>query len=159
MKNGGFGILGVAIGCVAGAVGMMLLKDKKISEKKKKIDKFKNYYSMLNQWLTLKQENKSLLQYFEKNNYKDVAIYGMGELGNRLFEELKNTNVNVVYAIDKEAASVYSSISIYEENDDLPEADVLVVTATFAFEEIVEDLTQKIDIPIVSLEDVIYESF
>lgn len=32
-----------------------------MEEKIKKIDKFKNYYSMLNQWLILKQQGKQLM--------------------------------------------------------------------------------------------------
>ena len=113
---------------------------------------------MLNQWLCIKQEGKSLDEYFKENNYKTVAIYGMGEMGNRLYDELKNTDIEVKYAIDKNASSTYSELDVKEIDDELPEVDVVVVTATFAFDDIVEDIQDKFVCPIVSLEDVVYEA-
>ena len=41
--------------------------------------------------------------------------------------------------------------------DDLPETDVIVVTAIYFYEEIREELSQLVDCPIISLEDVVYE--
>ena len=112
---------------------------------------------MLNQWLILKQEGKSLIEYFNKNGYKSVAIYGMGEMGNRLYDELKDSEIELKYAIDKNAAGTYSELNVIGKDDDFPEVDVLVVTATFAFDEIEDELSGKVDWPIVSLEDVVYE--
>lgn len=43
------------------------------------------FYDILNQWLMLKQEDKSLEKYFVENNISSVAIYGMGEMFNRLY--------------------------------------------------------------------------
>ena len=81
----------------------------------------------------------------------------MGEMGNRLYEDLKNTSVEVKYAIDKNAASSYSELDIKDLEDDFPQVDCIVVSAIFAFDEIKEELEQKVDFTIVSLEDVIYE--
>ena len=66
MKKSATAIVSGLIGAVAGTVGVGYLKQKQEEQKDKKIDKFKSYYNMLNQWLILKQEGKSLEQYFEK---------------------------------------------------------------------------------------------
>jgi len=114
---------------------------------------------MLNQWLMLKQEGKSLEKYFIDNGYKTVAIYGMGEMGNRLYDELKNsTEVTVKYAVDQNAASTYAEIDVIDKDDEYEDADVMVVTATFAFDDISEELSEKVEFPIVSLEDVVFEA-
>ena len=42
-------------------------------------------------------------------------------------------------------------------DDDLEEVDAVVVTAITFFDEIEEKLSQKIDCPIISLEDILYE--
>jgi len=42
-------------------------------------------------------------------------------------------------------------------DDELEPADVVIVTAIFAFDEISEELEGLFDCPIVSLEDVVYE--
>lgn len=157
MKKFTLGFLSVALGAVAGAVGINYFKNKTIVEKTEKVDKFKGYYNLVNQWLVLKNEGKKLDQYFINNGYKSIAIYGMGELGNRLYEELKDTEVEVKYAIDKNAESTYSELQVVGLDDEFEEVDVVIVTAIFAFDKIAEELEGKISCPIVSLEDVIFE--
>lgn len=157
MKKGVVALLSMVIGAVAGAAGVGYLSGKQVEQKAGKVDKFKGYYNMLNQWLTLKQEGKSLVEYFKQNDYKTVAIYGMGEMGNRLYDELKGSDIEVKYAVDKEAASTYSELYVKEMDDDFEAVDVMVVTATFAFDDIENEISEKVDFPIVSLEDVVYE--
>lgn len=145
------------VGFLAGSLGQGYLKNKQISERNKKVDKFKNYYNLLNQWLILKQSGKSLADYFENNNIKKIAIYGMGELGNRLLDELKDSEIEVKYGIDKQADYTYADIDMVSLDDDLEEVDAIVVTAIFAFEEISDELGGITSYPVLSLEDVIYE--
>ncbi len=157
MKKGILGILATVTGAVAGAAAMNYYKSKKVTEKAEKVDKFKGYYNLLNQWLVIKHEGKSLDNYFLMQGYKSIAIYGMGELGNRLYEELRNTEVTVKYAIDKKAESTYSELNVVSLEDELETVDAVVVTATFAFDEICEELENVLDCPIVSLETVVYD--
>lgn len=150
------GVVGV-VGVIGGAAAMGMMKGKAVDAKAEKVDKFKGYYNMLNQWLILKQEGKSLEQYFINNGYKTIAIYGMGEMGNRLYDELKGTSIQVKYAVDQNAASTYSELEVIDKNEGFEDVDVMVVTATFAFDEILEEVSGKVDFPVISLEDVVYE--
>lgn len=156
MKKGTVAVLSSVLGFMAGAIGQGYLKNKTIQEKNGKVDKFKNYYNMLNQWLALKQEGKSLEQYFVDNNIKTIAIYGMGEMGNRLYDELKDSSIEVKYAIDKNADSTYAEVDVYELEDSLEDVDAIIVTAIFAFDEIEENISEAVDYQILSLEDVVY---
>jgi hypothetical protein len=158
MKKGVIAVLSMMIGAAAGSAGIGYFKGQQVKQKAEKVDKFKGYYNMLNQWLMLKQEGKSLDQYFVKNGYKSIAIYGMGEIGSRLYDELKNTDITIAYAIDKNAANTYSDLEVLELDDNLEEVDAVIVTAFFAFSEIEEELSSKLDCPIISIEDVVYES-
>jgi len=157
LKKTVVGILGIFIGAVTGGAVVGKLSEKKVTQKEEKVDKFKSYYEMLNQWLIIKQEGKSLEQYFIDNGYKTVAIYGMGEMGNRLYTELQSGKVEIRYAVDENADGIYSDLEILSREDEFKEVDVMVVTATFAFDEIVEELRKKVDCPIVSLDDVVYD--
>lgn len=157
MKKGVVAVLSMAAGAVAGVVTTGKLAGKQIEEKVEKVDKFKNYYNMLNQWLMLRQQGKTLEKYFLDNGYKEIAIYGMGEMGNRLYDELKATSVTVKYAIDKNAEGTYSELDIRDVEDDFEDVDAIVVSAVFAFDEIEEELSKKVAYPIISLEDVVYE--
>lgn len=158
MRKGFVAFLSTMVGIATGVTVMGKLKDKKINIKEEKIDKFKNYYYMLNQWLMLKQEGKGLEDYFQANNYKTIAIYGMGELGNRLYDELKETSIRVLYAVDKNPDKVYSELKVVSLDEPLEEVDAFIVTATFAYDEIEKELSDRVNCPIISLENVVYEA-
>lgn len=157
MKKGLISLLSLVTGAAAGAVAAGTFQGKTIEQKSQKVDKFKSYYNMLNQWLILKQEGKSLEKYFLDNGYKTIAVYGMGEMGNRLYDELKGSSVEIKYAIDKNAASTYSELEVVDPEDDFTEVDAVIVSAIFAFDEVEELLQKKVDCPVISLEDVVYE--
>ena len=159
MKKIVIGIVGAMAGIATGVALSKTVFRKGVNEKVEKIEKFKGYYGLLNQWLYLKQTGSSLTDYFLKNDYNKIAIYGLGDLGSRLIDELKNSNIEILYGIDKNTDDISSELEIYslEQIDDIEEmVDVVVVTAVFAFDEIEEELCDKFDCDIVSLEDVVF---
>lgn len=154
MKKGIIALLGGITGTIAGGIFVGKTCSKTIALKTDKINKFKSYYNMLNLWLILKQQGKTLEQYFADNGYKTIAIYGMGEMGNRLYDELKGSSIRIAYVIDQEAGR-YTEIASRSPKDQLDDVDVIVVTAVFAFEEIKNNIRTKASCPIVSLEDIV----
>ena len=161
MKKRLFSVISLIVGAAAGFACCSYLDLNKLNNVQKKVDKFKEYYNILNQWLILKQEENSSEKYFIENKYKTVSIYGMGEIGNRLYEELKNSSeIEVKYGIDNNASETYSELEVLslEEYTDLAadDIDVIVVTATFAFDDIKKSLSELLDCNIISIEDVVY---
>lgn len=120
-------------------------------------DKHLALFLMMNQWVKVKQEGKNLASYFEQNEYQKIAIYGMSYAGETLVEELKDSNIEVKYGIDKNADSMYIDVDVLTIEDDLESVDAIVVTAITFFDEIEEKLSEKMDCPIISLEDILYE--
>ncbi len=159
MKKGFIAVLGSLAGAAAGAAAVRKFSQQKVEVKDKKVDKFKSYYNMLNQWLTIRQEGGSLSEYFDKNDFVKIAVYGLGEMGSRLIDELKGTKTEIVYGIDKNIENAFSGVQVYSlENVPMDEkVDVVVVTAVFAFDEIKEQLENVFDCDIISLRDVIFE--
>ena len=135
------------------AVGYSIGKTNSSEEEMK--NKMLKYYVTLNNWIGKKQKNINLSSYFEKMGYNSVAIYGMKEVGERLYEELKDTKTEVKYAVDQNAESIYADIDVYSPDDDLPEVDVIVVPATYYYNSILNNIKDKISCPIISLDDVI----
>ncbi|MDD3138670.1 MAG: hypothetical protein PHX08_06840 [Lachnospiraceae bacterium] len=157
MKNKGIInlILGGLIGGTATYAGCHLFM-KKEKDESEKVNKFKTYYNMLNQWLELKNNGKKLEQFFIQNGYTQIAVYGMGAMGERLLEELRGTSVKVVYGIDKNVDNQFDEIPVYSVEDELnTNVDAIIVTAVFAFDSIEEELDEIYECPIISLEDVI----
>lgn len=149
--------LSTILGAVIGGVVMGTINEKVLKKKEEKVDKFKSYYNMLNQWLILKNEGKTLAQFFENKGYHSIAVYGMGEMGNRLYEELKNSGIEIKYSIDKEAGSTYAEIDVKGLEDEWEKVDTIVVTAVFAFDDIEKEIMERVDYPVISLEDIVYE--
>lgn len=139
----------------AGIVGQRMGKE--IEKNHDKSDKHLALYLMMNQWVKVKQDGKNLAEYFEANGFKNIAIYGMNYVGETLFDELKNTDIKVAYGIDKNADQIYSPIDIYNDEEKLKEVDAVVVTAITYFDEIERTLAGKLNCPIISLENVLYE--
>lgn len=161
MKKRNIMVLGALFGGVAGIAGTSLLqyRHRKVPTSSSK-DKFRLYYNTLNQWLILKQKNRNLSEYFKEKNYSRIAIYGLGELGNRLIEELMDTEIEVAYGVDKNIDNTFCGINAYtlEDIDNASkDIDVFVVTPIFAFDEVSDMLRGKVNCDIVSLEDIIFE--
>lgn len=157
MKKGIISVLSAVVGAVVGAgtVGKVIAES---AEKSKNMsDKHLALFLMMNQWVKVKQNGKNLSEYFEKNGYRKIAVYGMSYAGETLIDELKNTTTEAAYGIDKNADRIYSEINIVSMEDELELVDAVVVTAITFFDEIEQQLSKKIDCPILSLEDILYE--
>ncbi len=115
------------------------------------------YLNLLANWLKLKREGKSLSKYFEDNYLKNIAIYGLGNLGQEVYYELLNLeNVKVLYGIDKNAKNLnIDNFKILLPNEPLEKVDAVIVTPLQYYNEIEETLN-KIGIKnVISIEDIV----
>lgn len=109
-KLGGFGmnkkVLSLIIsGTVFAAYSVGIVayrkKSKQMKEAQQLVLKNDKIIQLLDEFLEIKQAGKSLDLYFKENNYKKVAIYGLGYLGKRLYDELKVSGIGIEYIVDK----------------------------------------------------------
>lgn len=158
MKNKGIGVLSLLAGALA--VGTwesrrrMKIKADSLQELS---DKHLALFLMMRQWVKVKQEGKNLSAYFEEKGYHEIAIYGMSYAGEALADELEGTGIKVKYGIDQRADSICAEFEMVTKDDALENVDAIVVTPIKFFDEIEEDLGEKVSCPIVSLEDILYE--
>lgn len=161
MKKVVISVLSMITGAVAGAYAVARFVVKKIVWKmntaQSMSDKHLALYLMMNQWVKVKQEGKNLSSYFEKNGYKKIAIYGMNYAGETLLSELKGAEIQVSYAIDRNANTICADIDVVTIDDELEDVDAIVVTPITFFNEIEEALSDKVSCPIVSLKDILCE--
>lgn len=144
------------------AVGGKLVSDvceALLKERDKKICRQNGYYNILVRWVMRKIKQEDLENWFIQHNYKNIAIYGIGELGKLFFLDIENTSVNVKTLIDKGVVKNCFGMEVQNPEENLVvDADAIIVTATFAYDAIRKNLVgRNIDIPIISLEDVIYD--
>ena len=105
----------------------------------------------------IKQEGKNLRSYFEENGYYEIAIYGMSYAGETLINELQGSNVKIKYGIDQNAENIYADINLVSPDDELENVDAIIITPIKFFDEIEKKLSKKVNCPILSLEDILYE--
>ena len=143
-------------GSILGSIYERNRMSKIICEKQTEKEKFKIMYQLMEKWMRIKQSGKKLEMYFESYGYKKIAIYGMGDIGKLLSDELKDSSVSVIYGIDKNK-NIKTSMKIVGPDDELQEVDAVVVTAVAYFDEIDEMLSARVKCPVISLEDIVYE--
>ena len=109
MKKGMISVLSAIAGAGSVAVGVSMYEKHKLEEGEKwkqLADKHLALMQLFNQWMVTKQEGKSIVDYFHKESIKSIAIYGMSYVGERLYDELKDSDIEVKYAIDKNADGI-----------------------------------------------------
>lgn len=114
-------------------------------------------FHILNKWLQIKNRGCSLKPYFEDNFFSKVAIYGLGAIGERLYEELQSEGIEVAYGIDQNAKNIHiNGLEMRTLEEELPMVDVVIVTP-IAFYEIEKSLYKKMseETIIVSIEDIV----
>lgn len=117
--------------------------------------RYEGYWRILDAWLYLKEEQMSLEEYFIERNVHTIAVYGMGILGRHLRKELESSSICIKYIIDRKADALLSDAKVYAPDDDFPEADMIVVTATYAYMEIRKQLEKRGYKNVVSLDEII----
>ncbi len=157
MKKGIVASMAAIAGTVAGAAAVNHIKGKEDAKHKELADKHLAIMLMYNQWMITKQEGKSVVTYFKENNYKEIAIYGMSFVGERLLDELKDSEIKVKYAIDKRADTICADVEVVSPEDILEDVDAIVVTSNFYFKEIEDRLMEVVDCPILNFADILYE--
>lgn len=115
---------------------------------------YSSYYRLLEKWMKTREDGKSSADYFEKKGYKRIVIYGLGRMANHLIYDLKYSDVKIAGAIDKAAINKYEEYPVVTLDDNIPEADCVVVTPTYEFNSIRAKLIEKTNVPIISLMDV-----
>ena len=117
------------------------------------------YLDMMNQWIILKQEGKSITSYIGKQGWRLIAVYGMGIYGRHIVRELEGTNCIVAYGIDRKVEGEYKGIKIFKPSGYLPEADVVINSVIYEQNNIEISICGTISCPLVSLEDIIFSSY
>ena len=157
MKNKFKVVICVLLGILLPCYFITKLQQDCINKWRKDAEKNRGLFLLMNQWTLIKQKGKNLKPYFEKNNYKKIAVYGMGYVGKRLLNELKDSEIEVAYGIDKNASSMSADIKLITMDDDFEEVDAVVITVLTDFDDICDALSRKINCPFISIEDIVNE--
>jgi len=161
--TGNISMIAIVVAIIVPAVVFMYYKiqmgkgtTKAKQAKSYELEKYQSYYKIFSSWMVLRNKGRMLSDYFQDRDFKNVAIYGLGRLGICLYEELKNSKINVKYAIDIKAENFsYFDLKVVSLESQLETVDAIIVTPFFEYKKIVDELRKKTSYKIVNLEDVI----
>ena len=106
-------------------------------------------------WMLLKEHDISTSEYFKKNGIKRIAVYGLGMLGTHFVTDLKESEIVIEYGIDGKGDAIKETFPVFTVNDDLPEVQLVVITATYDYVNIKRVLTEKGISRVISLDTVV----
>lgn len=114
----------------------------------------------MKRWLKIKNQGVEIADFFSKNKYNHIAIYGLGHIGESLYYELYNSNVYVDYAVDKNLSLIdfKKELTILRWEDEFKEVDAVVVTLIDNYMEVIEMLKEKLSCPIILIEEILREA-
>lgn len=151
-------LAGIGVGMYAGGRFIGNQCEKHCELVSKQADRFSEFYTLMQQWVKVYQNGRTLEDYFKKNNYKKIAVYGMSEVGYMILKELEASAVEVSYCIDKNADNLFAEIDMRRPDAELTPVDAVVVAVVQFYDEVKDVLSGKLDCPVISLSDVVWEA-
>lgn len=87
-----------------------------------------NMYKLMLRWSYL--DVQEMARFMKKRKYEKIAIYGLGDLGIKLFHDLITNNIEVSYGIDNLAGTKRVPFPVYRLDSlkEMPETDVIIIT-------------------------------
>lgn len=119
-------------------------------------DKYWVLFSVMKDWCLILQKDRHIADYLIEKKIEKIAIYGLGDIGAALYNELKNTPIKVVCGIDKSEFYLTEDINVITPGDEIPGSiDAIIVTPIMSYEDICKLLKAKTGAKILSIEDII----
>lgn len=116
-----------------------------------KVSSVNNYKCILDKWKQVETIGRSISDYLKECNWKSVAIYGMGKLGCRLYEELNASEIEIPYVIDQNPEFLEELVRVKMPNEIPDEVDVIIVTVSKEEQEIVRSYKERYNCNIVGI--------
>lgn len=124
----------------------------------KKYKRAETQYALLNQWMTLSEAGITLEKILQVRGYQKIAIYGMADIGRHMYQALIDSSIEICYGMDRSKSGQFETIMIKKVDEDVEPVDAMIVTAVMDYEDIKNDLEKKLKFPIISIEEIIFET-
>lgn len=150
-------VISVIVGIITGVVMIMRFCEKVMKNESDRANKNGYIFRKACKWLRAEQRRQTIDLKLMERQISEVAIYGKGQMGKCLINELENSNVKIKYLIDKDGNSNEFQYKCYHPEDLLPEVQAIIVTPIYQFAEIAAELKYSGNVQIISLEELIDE--
>lgn len=83
---------------------------------------------MYDKWIALENEKGCLSTFLINKGYMKIAVYGIGIVGRQIISTLKNSEINVLAAIDRNANYIESNIPVTTIENFKTKVDLIIVS-------------------------------
>lgn len=125
---------------------------KELQNYKRELARFESYWRIMDKWLILKEEKKSIARILEEKNIHSVIIYGVGMLGRHLIRDLSGSSIKILCAIDRQDLKDNYEFPVIHLEDPIPKAEVIIVTPSYDFINIKKQLKKRGQSNIIAME-------
>lgn len=109
-------------------------------------------------WIKLYRNHQKISEWLFDRGYRNIAIYGLGNLGIELIDELKENQVQIKYIIDQRADEIFhEKYEVFKYSSKLPKVDLIIMTVINDEEEIKNRIKYELDCDVYSLDEILDE--
>lgn len=113
------------------------------------------YKTILKEWMCLTEQGKSISDILKKENIYTVAIYGMGNLGCRVYDELVAGGIAVPYVIDRNPKFLEEIVPVKAPEDAPEGVDAVIVAVSAEEKKIVTHYREKYGVCVMGVSEIL----
>ena len=121
--------------------------------------KGRNMLFVMKTWLDMRNQGMEIASFLETHQYLHIAVYGMGNIGESLFYELRNSDIQIDYAIDSSSCvkDFDGELAVLNWTDEFPDVDAIIVTMMAGYDAVIRALRARFKCPVITVNDLILD--
>lgn len=119
-------------------------------------------FTLLKRWLENRNAGKTFVDYFHEYGYRSIAIYDAGELGRLLYDEVKDSDIQVKYFVDRNAEGLRNidgiPVILLRQIGEAEDVDALLVSPVVNYDVLCRAVAELAPtLRMLALRDAVYE--
>lgn len=143
------------VGFALGAYFIIYLSRGKIGDLYELSEKYREMTEILSLWMEFIECGNSIAEKLKAAGIEKIAIYGIGFLGKRLFAQLKDSDVKILYIVDQNSGSMYCNVPVVSLSKDIEQVDAIIITPVYYYYAIKKNIEYAVNCRILSIDDII----
>lgn len=120
-------------------------------------NRYRNYYDILNKWLSIKMRGGSLAPYFEDKNIHEVYIYGTADVAGHLYEDVHKQMEIKGFIVEAKTMETFKGLEVYDMGDGVDLDKIPIVITPSHASGVIQYVFKKnkIENPIILINDIV----
>lgn len=138
-----------------------MMAKQELEREKAGVKRMSGLLALANRIIRANSQGKTMSGEIEKLGIRTVAVYGMGEIGERLMEDiLLNSSVELLYGIDVKAAELLNmAVPVYtlQQAAGMEKPDLVILTVLGSSDSLREEIQEKMSCEVMMIGELLCE--